>query len=1344
MALSCLLAPAQTSVLDVGSGAPSAATTGSFVAAYFRNNFYLQLSLPPLGAVKKFGTAGLLQEFADAAKTAGVKFALIKPNTAVQANDGSDVFQSTGIVYAYYSTVGVTTAGQPTTDTVNCADGSCQYQSFDKNYVLFSYLLAGANGQNFTLRDPFYTKWNALGGISSLGAANSAEQASTSFVSNAAATVQTYQKGALYNITSGVRAGRLVSIGYPVYDLYVANGAHTGFLGYPTGEAITLSGGGHRQTFEGGSVDYSDTSGPMLRLPVNSVAISSGGTSVRLNLNDTFTARASTFGANGNEFTDRSITFVTTNGRVISVQQTGASAVLRAVGGGFATVTAVSEGKISPAITFFITAPCCQIGEGAPSAASQQSFQDAVTRSRISVRLPAPSPVRRAGAGLVQDLQGVDPNATARYLVTLADKVAVGYVVAGEVLSKYEQQGGPLQALGYPIADAAFDAAHIGRQIFENGAIAGSPARVISGAFLRKWASLNYEAGAAGQPTGDVDSFLTFSGTSGLAQTFQNGALYGANSGPQTGKVFFVTGLIAAKYSSLGAARSELGLPTADESSSSGKRHQDFEGGSIEYGAGDAEAQVTLRSRKPSVTALPAIVAAGGRVRVTIAGFPNGGSIRVFITGQADFLVKAPTGSYFWDLYVPAGTASSAVTIRAVDATNAVNTASSSYAVRATADVRASLVKLRGDSQSAAPGSQAPQSLRVALRDDSGNPLGGVEVRFSATTGAQVSPVTAITDSLGQAETFLRMPLTEGIVLANAVAMRQVATFSAHSTPSTLINYPKLTQSGDVPLGNGTATIAQKGSLLTAAASILRYFQNRGNLTMPNGVADPNLLNQFLKTLCGFDSQGNQICDGFVSPKDSQEQFVNLWRLSQFAGNNIDVSPESPELPVIRDLLAQESPVLLSMALTANGVPAGAHFVVAIGVSSDGSIQIHDPNPAFGRTLLTAYSEGFTLAGVAWKGVLTAAVRLLPRPPSPTGFVIVETASNTPASRLLDNAQLDLKVVGALNSPPRSDSASALEGPGASDLLSVTSQNGSCGTTVQWPSSAAVALTPQPSGATFKQRYCDGAQPVYQIDLSGSGAFFAVLTDLGNLGAKYDLAGGVESTFRATRTGQQLVVASQSINFSTRSVVNAATFSADMAPGGLIAIFGDGLAKPGIATKVEIADQPASVTAAFPFQINAQIPFGIAPGTQVLRVTSLFGVSERTIEIQPFAPAIFRLDPLPLGLDKTAVNKGATINQDAKLNLPSNPAARGTTVVVFGTGFGAINSGATPVTTLTPVTASLGGQDIPVSFAGLTPGFIGLYQVNVSIPVNTPPGLDLPIYFTIGGVASSPVEIAIQ
>jgi uncharacterized protein (TIGR03437 family) len=310
--------------------------------------------------------------------------------------------------------------------------------------------------------------------------------------------------------------------------------------------------------------------------------------------------------------------------------------------------------------------------------------------------------------------------------------------------------------------------------------------------------------------------------------------------------------------------------------------------------------------------------------------------------------------------------------------------------------------------------------------------------------------------------------------------------------------------------------------------------------------------------------------------------------------------------------------------------------------------------------------------------------------------------------------------------------------------LTVASQAGECGATLQWSNVATTALTPNAPNGLFRQRYCDGTQSTYQIDLSANGPVSATLTDLANLGSRLDLSGASQSTFRASRPSSQLIVGPQDINFSSRSVVNAATFSADMAPGGLIAIFGDGLARPGTTTKVEVADKPANVIAALPFQVNAQIPLGVTPGTQVLRVTSAFGVSEQTIEVRAAAPAIFRLDPASVGLDQTAVNKGAIINQDGKLNLPSNPARRGTVVTVFGTGFGEVRGGAVPVGTLLTATAVLGGQDVPVAFTGLTPGFVGLYQVNVSIPAATPPGLDLTISFRIGGVESSPVDIAVQ
>jgi len=48
------------------------------------------------------------------------------------------------------------------------------------------------------------------------------------------------------------------------------------------------------------------------------------------------------------------------------------------------------------------------------------------------------------------------------------------------------------------------------------------------------------------------------------------------------------------------------------------------------------------------------------------------------------------------------------------------------------------------------------------------------------------------------------------------------------------------------------------------------------------------------------------------------------------------------------------------------------------------------------------------------------------------------------------------------------------------------------------------------------------------------------------------------------------------------------------------------------------------------------------------------------------------------------------------------------------------------------------------TFAGLAPGFIGLYQVNVTIPVGTPPGLSIPLMLKVNGQQSNPVLVALQ
>ena len=45
---------------------------------------------------------------------------------------------------------------------------------------------------------------------------------------------------------------------------------------------------------------------------------------------------------------------------------------------------------------------------------------------------------------------------------------------------------------------------------------------------------------------------------------------------------------------------------------------------------------------------------------------------------------------------------------------------------------------------------------------------------------------------------------------------------------------------------------------------------------------------------------------------------------------------------------------------------------------------------------------------------------------------------------------------------------------------------------------------------------------------------------------------------------------------------------------------------------------------------------------------------------------------------------------------------------------------------------------------GLTPGFVGLYQVNALVPPNAPRGNAVPVAIVIGGTQSNAVSIAVQ
>jgi uncharacterized protein (TIGR03437 family) len=1227
--------------VDVGSGSPTDGVKATFVDAWLRNGFN-QLVGDPTGNVAPFGSTGLIQRFPSAGADGGT-LALVKPDTSERYN----VVQVHPAMLAYYNSVGVSSAGYPVNDTRPCpalktaaqSANTCQWQQFSANYALFTFTSAVTPGGplNLAVRDPYFTRWTSSGGITGLGPALSAETAVTSPAATKA-TVQKFDQGAIYSITSGVLNGRQFSVKEPVYDLYLSYGSDQGSLGLPTGDELNLANGLRRQTFEAGAIDYDPGTGiAVLRPPVSRVSLAPAG-SIQMTAGDTITARVTLYGTDGGTLTDRTVAWNTSNGRVAQIQANGFTATIRAVGAGSAVITATAEGKTSAALNVSVTAICCQIGEGAPTASIRQAFQDAVTRNRLSVQLPAAFPAARTGNGYAQQLIGSGTPAIP-YLVTVQDGSVAGYVVGGDLLAAYNNLGGPAGQLGYPVSDATGG----GRQLFQQGALAGKPVQLVTGAILAKWSSLGYETGIAGSPNAAAAGFTSFRGTAGTMQQFEGALLVASGSGP----AYAVTGIILAKY---GGPNGELGAPTSDERTAGAVRQQDFEGGTISFAPGSAEATVSLKPRQPLVTAAPASVVSGSLVRLAIGGFANGAIVRVSQTGQADFVVALANGSFTWDVRIPANASNGTVTVRASEV-NGANSAQASYTVRNAASAALSISIVSGDAQTGAPGARLAQPLVVVVKDTSGNPAPRQTVTFAASAGAQIVPATAVTDDAGRASAELRMAPGAGIVLATAAAAHDVVTFSARAAAVSLTGFPAPSQDVEGALGNGSDPIRQKGALLASAAAILRYHQLRGELTQPFGLADALSLNQFLKSFC---VAGTQLCDGFIST--GGEQILNLWRLGAFVTGTVDVRVEPPDVSAVRDLVAAGSPVLLVLSLTGRG----PHFVVAKGIAADGSLDIADPNPSF--------SQGAT-------ATMTGAVRLLPQAPSTAGFLITASADSAVANRA-----------------------------------------GTCGRTLQFSSS-------------LYFRYCDGSGGPYEWDIAASAG--ASFTDLSAGGARRVLDGAAPVSFEIVRDGPQWTLRGLAPRIDDPGgVLDAASFGVAVAPGGIVSVFGAGLA----GARAEVNGAAASVLAALPFQVNVQIPFEAPPGPATIKLISGEASAQQGFTIREVAPAIFSIGP----------RQAAITNQDSTLNTGSNPALRGSYIVIYGTGLGAVTRSGSLSRASAPVSAVIGGTEVAAAFAGLTPGLIGLYQANVLVPIGLPPGLSLPLYLKQGSAVSNTVTVAIQ
>jgi len=192
----------------------------------------------------------------------------------------------------------------------------------------------------------------------------------------------------------------------------------------------------------------------------------------------------------------------------------------------------------------------------------------------------------------------------------------------------------------------------------------------------------------------------------------------------------------------------------------------------------------------------------------------------------------------------------------------------------------------------------------------------------------------------------------------------------------------------------------------------------------------------------------------------------------------------------------------------------------------------------------------------------------------------------------------------------------------------------------------------------------------------------------------------------------------------------------------------------GVSVTVKGVDRP--ILSVSPTQIIFQVPWQTEPVTGLLEKNAEVKIESSS----PFGP---RLDffnftrsasgaflSLPHSYDALAVHQ----NFDA-LVTPDNPAQPGEILHFYGTGFGRVASPppdgmpgpADPLAaTIVPVTchaSSDSGPEIPVLYAGLAPGFVGIYQLDVRLPTTSlKPSIVLSCrgeaYFSSGSFAVKP------
>jgi len=235
-------------------------------------------------------------------------------------------------------------------------------------------------------------------------------------------------------------------------------------------------------------------------------------------------------------------------------------------------------------------------------------------------------------------------------------------------------------------------------------------------------------------------------------------------------------------------------------------------------------------------------------------------------------------------------------------------------------------------------------------------------------------------------------------------------------------------------------------------------------------------------------------------------------------------------------------------------------------------------------------------------------------------------------------------------------------------------------------------------------------------------------------------------------------------------VQSAAAASADVAPGSIASIFGTNLAnKTQSAAAIPLpltlggatltvtdstgAARNASLIYASPVQINFVVPDGTASGNATFTVNNGSTTQTATTSVLSVAPTLFSMNATGSAVAAATAIRTQAGNPSVQspvqvfqcdsngANCMSVPIDVGVDTPVFVSFYG---TGIRNRSSLANVTLTINNISVPILYAGPTPGFVGLDQVNVGLTLNLRGSKESYVVLTVDGQTSNPVTINIQ